>query len=586
MEALLKEYIRSIIPDDLKKGSELLAEGMEIGKKIQPQYSKYYLSRGYKDPQKAVQDDIKQGKSGRYCVNIGMATAEETLDACLELARWGKELGIEIYGGLLVPSMQIGVPKDKRDKEMDTTAFMLETLRDYEMFNREEIYMPVSNFNLACPNAIETAINCLEAGLPTYGSTSQLSWDYPGCENHKEDVENLGRALGILKANEEYHPNLGCYIEDGLAGCCVDTISYIAYFLFEQYIYTDLCGITVNPCFGALISDLKTRIGLMVAADDVAKEKGGFLSFIHGTTTQQWDHDVAGNLGAGAQEMLMTFLAEDHYKTGTCVLAVPATEAITVPTLPEIKDAIAATSRTREYVEEWRDLIDWSEIDERIYILKREGRKMFRNMLGILEDAGVDINDPIPLLKFIKDVDTSLFEQSFHPSVVETGVFKPWFPNDMGKVTMNYVEEALAKLKEAGYGKDVLKGKTVVVGSTDIHAYGVRFVNSVLTELGANVSDMGVDNSPQHMLDMAAEIGTAYVCASTHSGNALAIGNYFEQFIRDQNRDCQVMMGGILTSILPGHSEPSQVDKLLNENEHILATNDIRLQVEKILETL
>ena len=127
-----------------------------------------------------------------------------------------------------------------------------------------------------------------------------------------------------------------------------------------------------------------------------------------------------------------------------------------------------------------------------------------------------------------------------------------------------------------------MKGKTVIVGSTDIHAYGVRFVNSVLTAMGAAVIDMGVDNSPQHMIDMAAEMGTKYICASTHSGNALGIGNYFEQFAKESKQDFQIIMGGILTTILPGHSEPSQVGELINKNEHVLATNDMEEQVKHI----
>lgn len=578
MDQVQKEYISSIIPKTLKSGKELLEEGVKIGQKINPKYPKYFEEKGYKNKLKASINDLP---SGRYNVNIGMATVEETLSSCLELARWGEEIGIPFAAGLLLPSVQAGVPKEKRDENLDTTAFQLNTLDDYAKFNHEELYMPLSNHSIGSPNVIELVINGLEAGLPTWGSTTQLSWDYPGCDNHKEDVENLVKALGIIQANMEYCPDLGCYAEDGLAGSLVDTVGIVACYLLERYIYTDLCGIPLNPCFGALVSDIRTKAALMVALDHYAKERGCYLSFVHGSTTTQWDHDIAGNYGASAQEMLLMFLTIDHYNLGgTGVLAVPATEAITVPTLQEIKDIVAATGRTKEFVDQWRDLIDWTEIDRRAEILIREGFKMYRNILEDLEEIGVDITDPVPLLMMIKDIDSSLMETFFHPSVRENGVFEPWFPNDMGQWTLECANMAIAELKENGFDENSLKGKDVVVASTDAHAYGAKFVVSVLTALGANVIDMGVDNSPQHIVDMAVEVGTKLVCSSTHSGNALAMGNYFEKYIQEQGLDIKVSMGGILTSILPGHSEPSQVGDMINENNHIIATNDMKETLE------
>lgn len=582
----ITDYISSVIPKDLKKGEQLIDEGRKLGKSVKPVRSKYYSSRGFDDPCEFQKNCIKKGQTGTYCLNIGMATVQETLDACVELARWGEEVGIRVTNGLLLPSMQVGVPKEKRDSRLDTTAFMINTQKDYEEFNREEISMPLSNYSIGCPNSIEVVKWGLESGLPVWGSTSQISWDLPGCDNHKEDVENVVRALGIMLENKDYYPSVGCYVEDGLAACCVDTVAIAAYFLLEQYIYADLVGIPISPCFGALVSDIRTKIALMVVLSDFAKERDGFLSFVHGSTTVQWDHDIAANYGASAQEMLAVFLAEDHYKTGCNVLAVPATEAITVPTLQEIKDIIAATGRTKEFVPMWRDLMDWSEIDRRIHIIKKESRKMFHNVLDAMEAAGADIKDPAQMLMLIKDIDASLFESMFHPSVVETGEFKPQFPNDMGQLTMDLVDEAVEELHKAGYTENTLKGKSVIVGSTDVHAYGVRFVNQVLTAMGARVHDIGVDNSPQSMVDMAVEAGVDLICASTHSGNALGIGNYFEEYISKEERNCYVVIGGILTSILPGHSEPSEVSGMLNKNEHILATNDMVEQVKRIAETI
>lgn len=585
MARLPKEYIRSIVPEGMKKGEELLKEGWEIGKTFEAKPSKYFTSRGYRNAIEKRNAELAKGKITGYSINVGLATAQETLDAILRLHKWTKEnCDIEFASGLLLPSMQVGIPKEKRDRKLDTTSYMMETLEDYEMFNREEVFMPLSNFCTVCPNAIETTVNCLKAGLTNLGTTSQLPWDYPGCDNHIEDTENIVRAIGIIQSKmEDVHPTMGCYVEDGLAGCCVDTVSCVASFLFDQYIFSKLCGIPLTACFGGLISDIKTRAALMKALNELAEEEGGYLSFVHGCTTTQWDHDVNANFGSSSAEVLLTYLAEDHYKTGCTIHFIPVTEAITVPTEQELKDSIACMSRVGEYVEAYRNLIDWTEIDERAEFLKTEGVKMFKNILTTLKEAGVDITDPVPLIKFCKSVDSSLFEQSFHPSVWDGGEFKAYYPNDMGALTLSLVDETLAALKAKGYGESILKGHRILVASSDVHAYGSRYVHLVLSAMGADIVDIGVDNTVQAMLDMAKEEGIKYIGVSTHSGNAIAVGNYFNHFITEQNLNCKVFMGGVLTSILPGHTEPSQVADLLNEKEHILATNDLEEVIKLIL---
>lgn len=582
MPRLSKEYIKTIVPDGMKRGKDLLEEGRKIGEGFEAKHPRYYMKKGYKKMSDYNRMKAEKGEVNQFGVNIGMATIDATIDACRELGEWGKSINVE-PAGFTLPSMQVGVPKEKRDSELDTTAFMLNTQEDYDRFNMEEIYAPIGNFVLTCPNAIETTVYALKAGLPGLGTSAQLAWDYPGCDDHVEIIENIVRALGILQQKKDFEPTTTSYVDDGIAGCCVDTVGYVGAYLLDRYIYTELCGVSCPPAFGGLVSDIKTRAALMKALNDLAGEVGLSLSFVHGSTTQQWDHDLTSNYGLSCQEMLMTYLAEDHYKTGCILLAVPATEAVTVPTLDEIKEIIAATSRVGEFTEQWRSLIKWDEIDEMAENLKREGRKMFNNIITTLKDAGVDVNDPAPLLKFIKDIDGSLFEQAFHPSVWETGTYKALYPNDMGKVTVEAIDKAMKALEEKGYGPGTLKGKRIIAGSTDVHTYGLMFVNTVLSNLGADVVNVGVDNTPQAMLDAAEEEGIKYVCASTHSGNAMGIGNQFETIMKKDGMDKMIFMGGILTSILPGHSEPSHIADLINEKDNMTATNNIVETVEMIL---
>lgn len=573
MANLSTEYLKTVIPDGMKKGADLLKEGAELGKDIEVGETKFFASRGFKGF-----TDYSESEEGKkyiqYGVNIGFATAETTIESCIDLSKWGRTIGVQPCGYVL-SSMQIGVPKELRDPDLDTTSFMLETQEDYNMFNVEDVYAPIANFVTVCPNALETTKFALRAGLPALGTCCQIMWSYPNCDDDVQEVEDIVRALGIVVSKGDIGASMTSYVDDGLAGCCSDTVSYVAAYLFDQYAFGELCGIEIDVGFGGLVSDIKTRAALIKALSDLAHEKGCRLAFVHGNTTSHWDHDVESNYGMICQEMLMTLLAKERYDLKCQVLAVPVTEAITVPTLDEIKGVIAASSRVREAVPLWRDLINWDEIEEMAEVLKREGKKMFQNILTTFEETGFDITDPVPLLKFMKSVDPSLFEQAFHPSVWETGVFKAWYPNDMGKMTVDAIDKNVARLKAEGYDENSLKGKRIVVGSTDIHTYGAAYAMALLQNFGAEVVNVGIDNSARSMIDAATEEGIDTILVSTHSGNAYGIANGFESIMKKEKLNYKVSMGGILTSILDGHAEPTNVADLINQRGFIKATNDM-----------
>lgn len=583
MAGITREYLKTIIPENMPDGRELLKEGMEIGKTFEAQAPKFVSSRGYKTAMEYIDATSQTDRPRKFIINVGMPTLEATVQGCVELAAWAREnLGVEVMCAAL-PSINVGVPAELRDPTMDSNAFMMSTQEDYDAMNREDVFLSLGNHALTVPNALETTINCLKAGLPTIGTTSQLAWDYPGCDDHVTNVANLVRSLGIMRSHMEVGPATTCYTEDGLASSCVDTIGFIAYYLFEHYIYEELCGIPIECGFGALCSDIKTKAALMVAVDSLKEDIGhSTLSFVHGSCTTQWDHDIEANYGSSLQEQLIMIATEAKYKTGCSLLTVPITEALRVPTMDELKHIVSAAARISEFADQWVDLINWNEIEERAAIIRREGTKMFHNMMSTLEELGMDMEDPMQLLMFIKRVDSALFEGAFHPSIRETGIFKPWFPNDMGGMTMEMVSETVDELKAKGYTGETLKGKKAVVGSVDTHSYGIRYVDSVLETFGCKVIDIGTDNSLQALLDTADEEGISNIGISTHNGQALALADHLQRMVSERGKSYNIFMGGVLNTILPGHTEASDVTHLVEER-NILGANDMEKVVESIL---
>lgn len=553
---LSKEYLRSLVPENLPSGYDLLEEGKKIGATLTAPEVKYLKKCGYTSAYQYRRDVAKKGII-RFTHNIGYPTVEETVKCIQEIHDFAEANGVVFENAQIIPDMTLAVPKELREASPESTGTVFNKLEDFEMLNMEDVNVDIVNQVLTVPNALQTTIDCVKAGLRSLGVSGELAWNFPGCDDHVSYVEDTVRSLGILASKKDEGFQTSCYVEDGLAGSCIDAVSFVGYYLFEQYIYRDLCGINFMSCFGGLVGDVRTKAALMIALNDLGStdEYPGMV-FTHSATTTQWDHDIECNYGPTLQELLMTMLTIRHYHLECQINVVPNSEHIRVPTLEEQKYAIVAAGRLLERIDQWEDLIDFTEVERRAEIIKREGQKMCQNILDDLKAAGIDTHDPLQLLMVIKNINAALFEEAFHPSVRETGKFTPYFPNDMGKITEEKIAEATKQIQTAGIADTALKGKKIVIGSLDTHAYGRRYVKSILESVGAEVIDGGVDCTVKSLFDLADEEGARYIGFSTHCGQCVG---YSEQIMeiekRRENKDF-LFMGGILNTLLPGQSHP------------------------------
>ena len=581
MAFLTKEYLRSIVPEDLPDGRMILQEGIEMGKKIEVEPSKFYKDTGFNSMEEVVQDSIDSGRV-MISTNIGMATLKEQIEALAELSRWSKEIGINFRVPSCIPSFNLAIPKELREDAADSTSYMLDGYEDYLAHEKiDGITSSMANQVLFVPNALETTINCVKAGIKGVGTACELSWDFEGCDDHVAYVTDALRGLGILASKRKDGFAVAGYMEDGIGGNCADCVSFIGYMLFERYIYEDLCGVIYYGCSGGLLSNIRYKAALMKATDILCRTPDHHgVAMTHAATTIQWDHDIETNFGPSLQEILFMILAERHYKTGAAIFTVPITEAICVPTLDNIKSIMGASSRMIDYADQWEDLINWAPIDEIADVMVREGTKMYNNIMAALEEAGLDTKDPLQMLMVIKNINASLFEETFHPTAHETGKFTPYFPNDMGMMVADATNGKIQDLTAKGY-TDSLKGKKVLVASLDGHVYGMRYVDNVLSAMGAEIVLGGVDNTPQSVLDLAEEEGIKYIGVSTHNGQSLGFANHLEKLMKQSGKEYGIFMGGILNTILPGHSEPSDVTDMIRE-KGIFASNDLEETIKMI----
>ncbi|MCQ4637864.1 cobalamin B12-binding domain-containing protein [Anaerovorax odorimutans] len=569
-----KEYLRSLIPKGLPAGKELLEEGRKIAPFIEAGRSGLvresncgnYLELFKKQ---AAQENIF------WVSQIGLPTAEETAAGIKELRDWAEKLSLNYNYTLAIPSTLQAVPKEARKYDMKSTSYVHETLEDFmSLGNIKGMEVMQGDQVLGVPNSWETGISALKAGSYQVGCISQLMWNYPDCGEHEKYVTEMLKVMGVLSAKWEEGFGVSGYMDDGFPSYCKDAVAYVAWALFEQYVATQLCGVRYTVGYGGLLSDIRVKSALLKALyDSLYREDQPPVLFLHANTTRYWDHDIEANYGMLAQEILMSVLAERRYRTGAMILPVPITEKVHVPTVEAIKNVLGMASRLEENIEQWEDVVDFARIDEIAETLKERGAKMFHNLLDGLDSVGFDIEDPLHMLMFIKKFDASLFEETFHPDISEKGKADIQFYTDMGLLTKKMVDETKKEVKEANL-EHVLKGKRILLASTDTHIYGVHYMKAVLEYAGAEVVEAGADSSVEYIFDTADEEGIRYIGISTHNGQALGIAGQVLAETQKRSGGYIPFLGGVLNTILPGHSEPSDVKDMINQ-KGVFADNDL-----------
>ena len=573
------EYIKSLIPEEHPDGRELVKKGVEIGQTFEAGRSRFIRESGgkyscYMDYKKEC---MREGKID-WNILLGLATLDDQIEGMKAFHEFSERTGLEMHQIQTIPSSVVGLPKEYRAAAPRTTSYVTEGFEDYErLLAAAPVEVTFNDHHFAVPNAIETTINALKAGSHRIGELSQFTWGYAGFNDDKQRYEDMVTAFGIMASKRDEMFTIETYLDDGYPGYFMDCASYIGYALLEHYICSELCGAGYSISYGGLLSDEDTRIAIALALHKLlSTEEQPVLTYINGSTTMQWDHDIDANYGYSCQEMLWEILAEKHYHMGLGINPVSITEKIKVPTVQELMNIFAAGKRVEAKADEWLPFVDFSRIDEMAEVMMREGTAFFNNLLESFKEAGVDVEDPLEMLLVLKRFDPIRMEQAFHSTTYDTGkqAVEPFYPTVLGRTTLELSEKIIGELSETEL-KGSLKGKRIVIGSGDTHTYGIILVETVLREMGAEVINGGVDMDPIDVLDLADEAGTRLIGVSCHNGQALDYGRQLLQLMEERHSEYCICMGGKLNSILPGHAEPTEVDGMLRDLG-INAYNDLK----------
>ncbi|HIU26372.1 MAG TPA: cobalamin-dependent protein [Candidatus Copromorpha excrementigallinarum] len=577
MNKLSVEYVKSIREniETLPDGYEVLNEGVEIGNGITPRRSLFLEESGY-ETYAAYKKDYADKGENTWEVLLGLATLEEQIDAIKEIYSYSQRTGLSIQTVQVIPSFLTALPKEYRDKAPKPTSYVIEKPEDW-LDHQAGVPLQIlfEDQVLSCPNSLETTVNSVKAGSELVGLVSQFIWSQPGFTDDRQHMIDMVKSIGIVKSKRDRHFVCNTYLDDGFPGYAMDCATYVGYALLEHYIVHDLCGARYQVSWGGLLSEGQNRLAVGLAIHELlSTEEQPALSYINGSTTMQWDHDIDANYGPSVQEMLLEALADRHYKLQLTINPVAITEKITTPTLQELLNIFSAGQRAMERASDWENIINWKPIEDIRDYLMEEGKKFFENTLNIMEAAGVNIKDPLEIFMTLKKLNPSKFEGTFHPRISENPAYTPKYPTVLGRDTLRMQEQVIADIKERGMAEDALKGERIVVVSGDGHAYGLLLVDGVLSSFGAKTVNGGVDIDPSVALDLADEEGITNIGISVHIGQSIDYARQIAELAKKRGKEYRIFMGGKLNAILPGKSEATDVTDLIME-QGIYASNDL-----------
>ncbi len=583
MNAALKDYIRSLIPTDFPDGRTVLQEGVEMGKKVAIPRNRFLEKQGCKSYLEYRKKRLAEGKQ-TWQVLLGLATLEDEIAAIKKIDEFNQRnahIGMEISGVQSIPSQIVGLPHEYWDTFPKQTSYEMHDPDDWKAHSEAApIQMAWQDFHLACPASLQTTINALQAGTDRLGCFSTLIWEYTGYHDEVNRFSDMVRSLGIVSTKKDLDIAIVTYPEDGIPGYFLDIVSWVGYMMVEHYIAAGLCGTLFSVSYGGLLTEVQPRMAFALAMHKLfsTPEHPGVV-YYNGGTVDQIAHDINANFGTSVQEMLIQMLFNLKYQLPIIISPVSVTEALRTPSLEELIDIAAAGMRAETKAKEWLPLMDFTKIEELSDQLVEQGTKFFQNVMRGFEEAGVDTKDPLQMIMILKRFNPCKFEQSFHPSVEETGDFTPYLPSQLGQQTMAMKDEIVSLLKKKGYS---LNGQKIICVSADGHSYGLTLVDNVYSEINANVVNGGVDMEPAAVLDLADEEGTDLICISVHCGQCLAYAQNIINLAKTRGKKYRVLMGGMLNALLPGNDLPVDVQDLVNETG-VCGTNDFCEQINFIL---
>lgn len=561
------DEIHAIMNDvDLPDGKKIVQEGktladtFEIGRTLFCE--KYDVQSEYEFKQK-----MKKEGTIMYQCQIGLDTWEETADALTKLYDVMEAEGCHMHRFGVVMERGMALPPEYRDMLPRETGPRLECEDDWLKLGRTVPMQPhMGDFMIGFPNSVSNTINALKAGVTTIGNLSQyIAFDIPGWTDIPYTTQETVKAIAVLAGKRDRGTLLHSYLDDGVAALFNDHASIAGWAIIERYIIEELIGARLGHCFGGVTVTPEVRAAWVFALNDIFE--GDCVGTMYYGDTISSNEDLTHNSAVAAQYLLWDIMAQLKCPTGHAMMPVPFSEGIRIPNLDEI---IEIQKYARGVEEAARNLLPYVDFT-RCYQIKDRivagGRKFAKALLAGLDDAGVDIDDPVQMLYVMKMISPKTLEDAFMQGPDDTTMpngKRPVLQTDVFRNTTNITNTISAAMTD----DDIPNAggeRTVVLASTDVHEHALFVMNALFKEYGIKVVYLGPESNAAQIVDAAVNNHADALAISTHNGAALEVGKLLMNEMEKKSCSCWTYIGGMLNQGIVGEQMPVDVSEDLRE---------------------
>jgi len=465
---------------------------------------------------------------------------------------------VDRYGICLDWSM--GYPPNERDGRARGTGLVLRNDDDFTLIaNASNGAAHFGDFVIGMPAAVENTKAALRAGATSIGNLGQyFTFRLPDWDDDVLITAKTVEAISLcasMPAEILIHSNL----DDGFAARFSDLACALGAVLLEKHIVETLLGAQIGHCFGHTFSDLRSRQAFHLALSRITQTPG---TMIYGNTTAFTENEAESYAALAAY--LSSDMASLHWSpSGHAITPIPVTEASRIPSVDEIIDAQLFSWRLTDRLQGTFADDPPSQVVALADTLVGSGQLFFDNTMRGLKDHGYNTEDPFEMLLALRRIGAGEMERAFGPGPEDSKGYYGRAP----VVASSVVHEISAQAQRIVDGipsevqdRFLERAPRICLATTDVHEYGKRLVEQVLSELGVVVIDGGISVDPDDLVRHAIDAGADVIALSTYNGIA---EKYIDRLIAEidlSGRSFEVFVGGRLNVVQDGSNTGLPVD--------------------------
>jgi methylmalonyl-CoA mutase cobalamin-binding subunit len=536
----IEQYIIDLAAEDLPDFNKVVRSGRDCATQIKLGTSAFLKKYDCGSEQEYKRQCMNEGRI-MYHAHIGMNDMPATARALQQIYTHLDAQGFRMDRAGFAVDRRMGLPRELQSSVAAETGPMLTTAEDWSLLAQAAPIQPhLGDFMIGQPASLANTVNALRTGCTTIGNLSQFfSFEAPGWKDRLATSVETVKAIAVLGWFRERGMMLHSYLEDGYGALFKHCSTVAAWAMLEHYIVEELLGAKLSHCIGGLTSDPIKRAGWVLALQRIHKgEQVG--SMIYGDTIS-FGSDFDKNRAVTAEYLLWDILVQMHCPSGHAVLPLPVTEAIRIPSGEEILEAQCFGRQVEKTATRLYPHVDFSAAQTFADSVCEDGSRIYENAMQGLKQCGVDCRNPLQMLYVLKNLGAQNFETLFADDVTAGSSIQ----TDMFLLSQSVLDD-YRPLFESAEMRLKMQGKQFLLASSDVHEHAIGALAQLLGEAGAEVINLGAEQTPQDLVNQLIRQSADAVLLSTHNGMALEYARELKSAMESNQIALPVVLGGVL----------------------------------------